>query len=160
MTDKSSFESDVKFSLKWEKTANEDAIVVTGFTGMAESVVIPETIEGLPVTEIREGSGVGLYQEGAFFGAAQLREIVLPSTLKKIGSDAFLRCSQLASVVFPEGLEEIGTHAFAGCRSLTTVVLPSTLRELGEAAFSYCRALKEVAIPGSATVVPPCAFEG
>lgn len=40
----------------------------------------------------------------AAFAWTAISKVVLPSTLKKIGSDTFSRCCQLKNIEFPEGL--------------------------------------------------------
>lgn len=66
-------------------------------------------------------------------GSNSLNRIVLPDTLKSIGSNAFFDCSYLTgSLNIPEGVIEIQRGAFGACTSLNgTLSLPSTLRYLG-----------------------------
>lgn len=77
---------------------------------------------------------------------ANVRSVVLPSTLKKVGQFAFTRVP-ITSVALPEGLEEIGYSAFAntGLRSLK---LPQSLRRVGPEAFSTCLNLVAVDLNG------------
>ena len=82
--DDANFDEDV-FSLTWEKSESGDGIVVTRIRGRARKLAIPETIDGLPVTEIRGGIGSRSYREAVESGATQLRSLDLPTTLKKIG---------------------------------------------------------------------------
>ena len=46
------------------------------------------------------------------FAKAELRHVVFPSTLKKIGNNAFFECSFLEELILPDELEEIGERAF------------------------------------------------
>lgn len=50
-----------------------------------------------------------------------IRNIVLPSTIKKIGSNAFKGCTFLESVKIPNTVESIGDYAFDGCTKLKTI---------------------------------------
>ena len=73
-------------------------------------VVIPETIDGKPVTKIGEGA----FQDS---GAA---EIILPSTLKEIGATAFASVG-IKELVIPKNVELIDLGAFMDCIELKTV---------------------------------------
>lgn len=66
-------------------------------------------------------------------GSNSLNRIVLPDTLKSIGSNAFYGCKYLSgSLIIPEGVTEIKRGAFKGCVGLNGILsLPSTLKKLG-----------------------------
>ena len=66
-------------------------------------------------------------------GSNSLNRIVLPDTLKSIGSNAFSPCKYLSgSLIIPEGVTEIKRGAFNGCIGLNGILsLPSTLKKLG-----------------------------
>ena len=66
-------------------------------------------------------------------GSNSLNRIVLPDTLKSIGSNAFYGCKYLSgSLIIPEGVTEIRRGAFKGCTGLNGILsLPSTLKKLG-----------------------------
>lgn len=70
---------------------------------------------------------------GVFYESA-LERVRLPSTLKRIESDAFANCRNLRSVQLPERLEMIGDKSFYGC-GLTEVVFPASVERIGERAF-------------------------
>ena len=59
--------------------------------------------------------------DNAFLGCSNLRKIILPTKLRKIGYQAFLGCRGLTSISFPAGLEEVGSGAFNGCTRLREV---------------------------------------
>lgn len=113
----------------------DDAVIITGCDNNATQIVIPDTIEGLPVTQI---------SERAFANCHNLTEITFPSTLKSIGS-AFWDCTSLTEVTLPQGLEVL-EGAFNCCTGLTKVTLPSTLKTI-KSAFMDCTSLTEVTLP-------------
>ena len=110
-----------------------------------KKLIIPQRISNYRVTEI------GSYA----FSGSSLKEVVLPSTLTKIGESAF-RDTQLTSITIPEGVTEIGFGAFMDS-SLKEVVLPSTLTNIGSSAFSGTQ-LKNVTLPTSVTDIGSRAF--
>ena len=71
-------------------------------------IVIPETIEGYPVTAIGEG---------AFSPCSHITEIILPSGLKTIGDSAFAYVS-FETVHIPDTVTYIGAGAFGAAKSL------------------------------------------
>ena len=105
-------------------------------------VVIPESVEGLPVTDV--GSS-------AFADCERLEEIVLPSSVTNIGKSAFSDCIALTNVVFSQSLVEIGQDAFWNCRSIHAVSFPHSLRKLGFGAFCGCNTLRTIRVPGGVT---------
>ncbi len=115
------------------------AIVATCDKSVTQ-VEIPDTVQGLPVTELRTKT---------FYNCSSLTQITLPSGLRKIGKEAFCNCSVLNSVILPQGLEEIGEGAFRSCFKLTEIIIPDSVTTLASYAFYGCSTLKSVSIPAS-----------
>ena len=106
------------------------------------------------------------------FAQTDIRSIILPKNLKKIGSGAFWHCGKLESVVINEGLESIGAAAFTGCGQLAGITLPNSLAFLGvlgkdenisytddRGVFEGCIRLGPVLrIPDRVTTIPGRAF--
>jgi len=89
-----------------------------------DTLIIPETIEGLSVTGIRDNA----------FNSQNLTSVTIPDSVKHIGDYAFIY-NNLTSVEFPSNLETIGDYAFS-YNTLTSVEFPSNLKTIGEGAFS------------------------
>ena len=149
---------------------------ITGYTGDAPAVVVPESIDGYIVR------GIG---DDVFRGHTELTAVSLPATLESIGSYAFYGCTNLVQAELPNKLTSIGNSAFSGCTSLTEVVLPDSVEGLGSYVFQNCgnlqiinypRALKrvsssggifagcvkltEIEVPESVTALPDYMFRG
>ena len=105
--------SSFKYEVKEEH--GEKFVVITKFIGSETEVVIPDEIDGLPVTEIGEW---------AFFCCTGLTSITLPKGLETIGEMAFRNCTSLKSVTLPEGLKLIGEDVFAGCSGQLRAMFP------------------------------------
>ncbi len=89
------------------------------------ALVIPEMIEGLPVTEIADG---------AFSGKFGLQSVVIPETITTIPENAFSGCTRLHSICLPASLTKIGKNAFSGCdgegNQLSDILFKGTAQEL------------------------------
>lgn len=102
---------------KWTDEADflyegEDTVTITGYTGQVTELVIPETIEGKPVTAIASGA----------FTGAEVQAVVLPKSLVRIDDGAFSGCT-LASLVVFDNIETIGDACFARCENLQTLYI-------------------------------------
>lgn len=104
-------------------TATETAVTITGYTGTDTEVILPEEIDGLPVTAIGDS---------AFAGSA-ITGIVFPTALESIGASAFDGCTALVEVTLPDGLLSIGDYAFRGCKAIQNGILhiPGTVQTIG-----------------------------
>ena len=78
------------------------------------------------------------------FSGSSLSSIILPNTIKYMGTGVFHICRSLKSITIPEGVTSIGDYAFRYCSNLTSVVIPSTVTHIGEAAFTPCYLLDSV----------------
>lgn len=95
----------------------------------------------------------------AFSGRWAIDKVVLPPTLKKIGTYAFASTS-LTSVNIPDNVEAIEQYAFTQVKQLQEVHLPDSLTSLGRYAFEKCRSLRTVKIPTKLKEIPRYAFDG
>lgn len=95
----------------------------------------------------------------AFNGRWAIDKVVLPPTLKKIGSFAF-QGTALTSVNIPDNVETIEEAAFRQIKQLQEVHLPDSLTSLGRYAFAECRSLRTVKIPTKLKEIPWYAFDG
>lgn len=78
--------------------------------------------------------GVEVIGEGAFACNVDIKHIVLPSTLKKIGNDTF--AGDMRGFTIPEGVTEIGEDAFWRT-NIEYIILPESLKTIGNGAFSF-----------------------
>jgi hypothetical protein len=82
---------------------NNSAITITGYTGSGGNVIIPDRINGLPVTCI--GSN-------AFVQRIDLTSVMIGTNVNKIGNWLFHYCYSLTNVLFPGSVTNIGDRAF------------------------------------------------
>ena len=88
-----------------------------------------------------------------------LKSVVLPNTIKRIGNNALKNCQKLESVVIPNSVEYIGSRAFYGCLSLKSITMSSSLKSIGNSAFDGCASLMPFALPSSCTDIGTDIFE-
>lgn len=91
------------------------------------------------------------------FAGSALAHLVLPTSMREIGSSAFEDCHQLRNVQFNTGLQNIKDHAFKNS-GLVSLELPNDIKEIGEWSFEGCASLKAVQIPPSVTSLGMGAF--
>jgi hypothetical protein len=121
-------------------STNGNSIVVTGYTGTDPNVIIPDTINGLPVTDI--GMSAFLYQ-------INITNVVIPNGVLNIDQTAFDSCYSLASVAIPNGVTNIGAAAFQST-SLVNIAIPSSVTTLGISPFLNCPDLEAITVdPGN-----------
>ena len=88
-----------------------------------------------------------------------IRSVVLPAGLTEIGECAFLHCLSLRSVVIPDSVTKIGAKAFLGCKELREVDLPKSLVEIGAEAFRDCSSIELLVLPKTIRKIKESAFE-
>ena len=84
--------------------------------------------------------------------------IIVPKSVKAIGSLAFTRRSRLKKVQLPEGLERIGRDAFSDCDMLEELTVPASVTTIDAYAFASCDALRKVTFLGLPTHLARTAF--
>ncbi|MDR0587095.1 MAG: leucine-rich repeat domain-containing protein [Treponema sp.] len=137
-------------------------VTIVAYVGRSADVVIPQTIDGLPVTVIgtraftsskvltndlirggyRRASlrsvyipdGVRVIEKSAFYGNKKLSRVRLPETLVTIEGSAFCMNENLSRIKLPQGLTKIGGGAFRSC-ALTELVIPDSVTFIGYEAF-------------------------
>lgn len=95
--------------------------------------------------------------ECMFTECRKLREVVLPTSVGIIGSNAFSR-SGLRKVDIPNNVSRLGMDAFAYCSSLATVVIGSRVSQLDQGVF-YSSPVKTAYVkPLTPPATPPYLF--
>ncbi len=84
----------------------EYSVKAINYTTISGAVVIPETYNGKPVTEIEGYS---------FRNATKITSVYIPKTIRKLGMEAFNGCTSLTKINIPDEVENISMYAFASC---------------------------------------------
>lgn len=104
---------------------------ITRYRGEGGKVTIPSKIGGKAV--------IGIEQHA--FRGSEVTNVVIPSSVRVIGTHSFSGCDKLESLTIYEGVEEINAYAFADCPKLALVSLPDSIREIGSDSFRNCPSL-------------------
>jgi hypothetical protein len=164
-------------------TVTNQTVSIIGYTGTNDVVLVPSTIDGLPVTSI------GTYA----FEHAPIHTVSIPNSVTSIGYGAFSGCTSLTDVMIPNSVTNIGDYAFDDCTSLTNIIvdplnpayssvdgvlfnlsqttlvqypggklgdytIPDSVTTIGTSAFADCN-LTSITIPNSVTSIASGAFE-
>jgi hypothetical protein len=108
-------------------------------------VVIPDELDGLPVTRFGTIFSPGPEHEGTAITSVSGGRFITT-----IMGTAFLHCTVLTSVSLPS-VTSIGEYAFYDCWALTSVTLPS-VTSIEDSAFAECATLGSVSLPLVTTV--------
>lgn len=122
----------------------DDTITITGYTGPGGAVVIPATVNGLPVTRIGEQ---------AFFGKSGMTSLTIPKSVGSIGERAFYGCTGLTGItVDPLNSSFVGLEGVLFDKGLTLLrqypegkagsyMIPHGVTTIGADAFADCTGL-------------------
>lgn len=125
-------------------TETSEGIRIDSYGGDSSVVVIPATIGGKPVVELRDSA----------FANSKVEAVVIPEGVKRIGEYAFQNCVDLRYVKMREGLSSIGGAAFFGCTSLEKADIPEGVTCFEDYLFFGTQSLKQISIPASVTEMP------
>jgi hypothetical protein len=160
-----------------ELTRDGTGVKIKKYTGNALQVIIPTTIQGMPVKEI----GTGEHWENILPYNSKVTSVTLSNGIEKINAYAFSGSSILNNVVVPESVTAIGYMAFANSgiisfnwprkvtvitenifmdSKITNMVFPEGITEIGEAAFNGCTALTSISVPSTIKKIGRDAFSG
>lgn len=164
--------SDISEGFLFQYDIYADHVVITKYSGSETDIIIPEEIDGLPVTEIAEMAfsskkissvqipdSVISIAPSAFSGCGSLESVDLGENVEFIGKNAFMNCEMLSSVTMGEKVRYIGDKCFAGDCRIETMIMPDSVEYLGEGAFMLCNLLC-FNIPDGVTVIKPYTFNG
>ena len=134
-------------------------------------IIIPDEIDGYPVTSIGKGIFVG---GGAFENCDALTSVTIGNSVTSIGSRAFRNCYALTSitvdknnknyssdengVLFNKDRSTLIQYPIGNAR--TSYIIPDSVTSIGDEAFWGCGALTSVTIPDSVTSIGDYAFTG
>lgn len=127
--------------LRVKYTEMADGIHICRVYGYEECLVLPDEIEGKPVTVLNPYALA--YSEPSSY-PKDMKEIVLNEEEKGFSQDRPLCGEFLKEVVLPRYMTTIGNYGFYYCRNMHTLHVRSNLKDIGGGAFMWCRSLKKL----------------
>ena len=141
---------------EWEIAEDGQTVRILGFRNPSLTIadlVIPDSINGHPVTEIADYAFVN--------STNGIMSLTLPAYCQTVGRCAFADIKSLATLTITPvrvwsdpsqpGRLTIGNYAFAGA-AFTALDLPADVAHIGDFAFANCQMLTEVTILGHPTI--------
>lgn len=149
---------------EFEYVDYEGGIAITGYNGDGGVVTIPAEINGKKVvatkgtvssdvinalggrndiTKIIVSEGIEIIDSNSFCKMTNLKEVILPSTLKKIGYEAFA-FSGITAINIPESVTSIGNGAFNGSQ-LKSLHIPKNAK-LSGSIIAYSTTIKKITV--------------
>lgn len=151
----------------WRLTVRrgEDGVTILRALSCDRRCVLPETVFGLPVTELSDralaaGAAPMEGEELLVLGGAEsddwdnrnITELTLPRTLRDVGDYAFMNLRAMETLRFTDSLRTTGSASFMNCRAFSRIELTREDQTQGPALASIVRALQQeldVTIRGS-----------
>lgn len=109
--------------------------------------------------EFRVPEGVVIIESGAFKGCKYIGKVILPESVREIGSSAFTNC-QMSSIIMPKSISKIGYMAFWGCDKIETFIIPGNVTKIEDNLLYNCKKLNYLEIPESVKSISSDAFYG
>ncbi|MBR2019857.1 MAG: leucine-rich repeat domain-containing protein [Clostridia bacterium] len=144
----------------------ERVIRLIRYKGERTDVVIPDTIDGLPVRILK---GVTAQNENGHprvvqgvFEDTSIESVYIPSSVSSLGRDSFAHCTKLEQVEFAKGcgITSLNTSTFESCTALTRIDLSPLTKLKGTYYYSFrdCTSLKEIIFPEGMTTIDEGSF--
>lgn len=141
-------------------------LIITKYKGNDSYVVVPDEINGKPVTIIGER---------AFAGNETLEYISLPNKLEKVLAGSFYDCTNLQTIVLPNSVKKIGglfytssnyydadiyhdQNTFSFCTSLNEFVMGDNVDYIGRATFERDTTLGKISFSPSVEELSPSGY--
>lgn len=187
----------------WKYQLSTDGRVsLMTYLGTDGNITVPAKVDGYPVDSVwyatfdgLEGDGrqvpvsvtfsegITDIKEGTFRSCANLKEVILPDSIRHIGKDAFIYSglynnksnwedgllyvgkylvasdSEISGdITVKDGTILVADEAFKSRREITSVSFPDTLKAIGENALLFCSSLEEISLPDSLEIIGAGAF--
>lgn len=131
-------------------TAADGEVTITEYIGTSEHVLIPDTIDGLPVTALGHRA----------FYEKTVTTVVVPDSVTEIGAACFSGDNYLVSLKLPDGLKRLPPASLESCMRLYDFDLPQSLEKIYSSVFEFNYYLTHLTLPSSLTEIEQQNFIG
>ncbi len=162
-----------------------ESLVFWGCEGLKE-INIPETVQNIGSKafsccfSLADRDGFTIVRDVLYAYCGNRSAVHVPSTVKKIESEAFYDHDEITEILIPKQVQEIGSSAFSGCKGLAdengfvvirgilygyykneiALTIPDCVQDINPMAFAWNTVLKEIRISNSVSKIGFGAFMG
>lgn len=131
-------------------TTENGEVTITDYIGTSEHVLIPDAIDGLPVTTLGHRA----------FYEKTVTTVVVPDSVTEIGAACFSGDNYLVSLKLPDGLKRLPPASLESCMRLYDFDLPQSLEKIYSSVFEFNYYLTHLTLPSSLTEIEQLNFIG
>lgn len=117
------------------------------------SVEIPKSLE-------KSTNALYDYDDGAFNGCSNLKEVTFEAGTTVIPARLFANCPGIETIVIPDTVTTIDDSAFRNCDNLKNVTISKNATFMGASVFEDCISLEEIVIPNTVNEMESSCFSG
>lgn len=119
--------------------------ILTDYYGTGTEIVVPE--------------GVEVIDNYVFAYNDEITSVILPNSLRRLGTGAFMSCKSLENISFGTGKLVVQQFAFAGCKALESIYIPGSIKTVNYCMFRGCSSLREVKLGDGVKNISVAAFK-
>lgn len=140
----------ISSALDFTYTVENGEVTITEYIGESEHVLIPDTIEDMPVTALADSA----------FYEKRVTTVVVPDRVKQVGAACFSGDNYLVSLTLPENLEVLAEGCIESCVRLMDFELPQGLKKIEQATLYFNLYLTNLTLPAGLTDIAQSNFIG
>lgn len=133
-----------------------ESIVLSNYIeGFGQSIFANSSLESIDLSML----SVEVIPDFSFYGCNNLKSVIFPNTVKKIGRYAFAY-SSTSNVDIPSSLSYLGEYCFHYCNNIRNVNLSNhQIEKIGMYTFSHCYNIESVILSNAVTSIGEYAFQ-
>ena len=120
-------------------------------------------VASIPASEVAAATAASDFVISADYTLTKYKgtatDVVIPSSVLKIATDAFKNNTDIVSVTIPDSVKKIEPYAFWGCSNLEVISFGSGINELGDFILANCKGLRSVVVPSNVLSIGIYSFQ-
>lgn len=139
--------ADTPWGKNYDRNVTDDFVIFDGnylakYKGKDKNPVIPDNVtvlgedafKGANIDTVTFSPNIKEIPSRAF-AYSNIKEVVIPSTIKKVSEYAFLNCTKLDKITVEEGVEKIDSKAFMNCYTIhkENIHIPESVKVASDA---------------------------
>ena len=142
----------------WDKTTGKGVITFDGeITSIGDDAFNSNMFKLQSIIIPKSVRSIG---SNAFYFCSSLTSVTIPESVKYIYDSAFQCCSKLQDLTIPDSVTSIGKFAFCDCDNLTSITIGKNVKYIYNGSFERCKNLTTITIPESVVHIGVYVFSG